>query len=115
MSGHLATPTIALTVLTPPPAYAELVALPQWVNAERDKVPYTPSLTGPKERAKAGNRATFGTCPVALEAQATGRFPLVGLELLEDDPYFLIDLDQQRDRATEQPTPLARGIIALAN
>ena len=104
-----------MTQLTPPAGYAELLKRDQWVNAESTKIPYTPSLSGRKVPAKAGEPATFRSFNVARGAQAAGRFPHVGFEFTEEDDLFLIDLDKQRDPRTGELTTLARAALVIAD
>ena len=100
---------------TPPDAYNDMIARDQWVNADHNKVPFTPSLTGDKVPAKAGDRSTFRSFTEADTAQAARRFPHVGYEFTEDDPFFLIDLDKQRDPVTGELTTLARAALVIAD
>ena len=99
---------------TPPAGLAELLTLPLWVNADDQKVPYTPSLPdegegeGGRKRdlGAAGDRARGrrgGTLP-ACRAPVRGRVrPLV---------HRRRPLPRRRDRAD---VPRVRALVMLTN
>ncbi len=112
-----------MTTFTLPPGLAELAAKPNWVNwnleprpgdPKSTKVPYTPSLTDPQVKAKAGDPATWGNADIAFAAANAGRFTGVGFEFHADEGLLLLDLDHVIDDAGKI-APVARAIMALAN
>ncbi len=112
-----------MSVLTLPSGLAPLGALPNWVNWNLEprpgdpkptKVPYTPSLSGPIQKAKAGDPATWGTLELAFAAANAGRFTGVGFEFHAGEGLLLLDLDKVID-AAGKIAPVARAIMALAN
>jgi len=109
--------------LTLPTGLAELATKPNGVNWNLEprpgdpkptKVPYTPSLTGPLQKAKAGEPATWGTLDMAFAAANAGRFTGVGFEFHAGEGLLLFDLDHVID-AAGKIAPVARAIMALAN
>jgi len=112
-----------MITLTLPPGLAELATKPNGVNWNLEprpgdpkptKVPYTPSLAGPPQKAKAGEPATWGTLELAFAAANAGRFTGVGYEFHAGEGLLLFDLDRVIDESGKI-APVARAIMALGN
>ncbi len=110
-----------MTQLVPPPGLGRMLTMSNWVNwnsESRDgdpkptKIPYTPSLTGPKVKAKAGEPATWGDVATTFAAANAGRFTGVGFEFHAGEGRLLFDMDGVID-AVGKIAPLARATMAL--
>jgi len=113
-----------MTSFTLPPGLAALADDPHWVNWNLEprpgdpkptKVPYTPSLRGKTEKAKAGDPTTWGDFATASAAAAAGRFTGIGYEFHAGAGKLLFDLDHVIDPETRKVEPRARAIVALAD
>ncbi len=111
----------AMTQFVPPPGLGRMLTMRNFVNwnsEPRDgdpkptKIPYTPSLTGPQVKAKAGEPATWGDAATTFNAANAGRFTGVGFEFHAGEGLLLFDMDGVIDAAGKIAS-LARATMAL--
>jgi primase-polymerase (primpol)-like protein len=109
-------------IAQPPPGLAPLYDTRNWVNWDREvrpgetkptKVPYRPSISGPRVKAKANDPATWDTFAVAQAAVESGRFHGLGYEFHIGEGLVMFDLDGVIVEG--KIAPIARAAMALLN